>query len=132
VGFTPLITKTSVRHLHKVIQKVPLDRILLETDAPYFLPRQMPDHQHDLSFSHPGFVIHTAAQVANLKGVPVEEVIEANRRNLCQVYSRIPCAPERAKFASDPPQDKYRSGNDVVSEELFEEISDDDDDDDPY
>ncbi len=39
IGLTPLITKPHITYLHKVVREVPLDRILLETDAPYFHPR---------------------------------------------------------------------------------------------
>ena len=70
VGFTPMITYEKNRHLHQVVKEIPLERVLLETDSPYFLPRQEPNSQSGLS--HPGYVIHTAAQIACLKNVPIE------------------------------------------------------------
>ena len=39
LGFTNLITYPGVTHLHEVVRKIPLSRTLLETDAPYFVPR---------------------------------------------------------------------------------------------
>ena len=65
-----MITYTKNKHQHEVIRNIPLSRILLETDAPYFLPRQEPSSQTQ-GLSHPGFVIHTAAQIAKLKNVPI-------------------------------------------------------------
>jgi len=85
VGFTPMITFAKNRHLHDVVRKIPLSRILLETDSPYFLPRQEPTSLTG-GMSHPGFVIHTAAQIAHLKKVPIRDVIEANRRNVLEIY----------------------------------------------
>ena len=38
VGLTPLVCKPAVTHVHDVARRIPLDRLLLETDAPYFLP----------------------------------------------------------------------------------------------
>ena len=70
VGFTPMITYEKNRHLHEVVREIPLERVLLETDSPYFLPRQEPNSQSGIS--HPGYVIHTAAQIALLKNVPIE------------------------------------------------------------
>ena len=65
-----MITYAKNRHLHDVVRKIPLSRILLETDSPYFLPRQEPISLTG-GMSHPGFVIHTAAQIAHLKEVPI-------------------------------------------------------------
>ena len=69
IGFMPMITYTKNGHLHEVVRKIPLDRILLETDSPYFLPRQESPSQSGMS--HPGFVIHCASQVAQLKNIPI-------------------------------------------------------------
>ena len=65
-----MITYAKNRHLHEVVRKIPLSRILLETDSPYFLPRQEPISLTG-GMSHPGMVIHTAAQIAHLKEVPI-------------------------------------------------------------
>ena len=70
VGFTPMITYAKNQHLHEVVKKIPLHRILLETDSPYFLPRQEPTSLSGIS--HPGFVIHAAAQIAQLKSIPIQ------------------------------------------------------------
>lgn len=41
VGFTGLVTYHRATEARAAVRKIPLDRILLETDAPYFLPRQV-------------------------------------------------------------------------------------------
>ena len=66
--------------LAEVVRKVPLDRIVLETDAPYLTP--VPFRGRRNESSHIPLI---AAKVAELKGVSVEEVAEvttANARNL--------------------------------------------------
>ena len=66
--------------LAEVVRKVPLDRIVLETDAPYLTP--VPFRGRRNESSHIPLI---AAKVADLKGVSVEEVAEvttANARNL--------------------------------------------------
>lgn len=64
---------------------MPLDLLLLETDAPYFVPRTL---QRKVSL--PGDVVHVAAQVAELKGVTVQEVLRANLASVQHVYGVKP------------------------------------------
>lgn len=46
VGFTALITYPSATEVRDAVRKIPLNRIVLETDAPYFLPRQVSLNQN--------------------------------------------------------------------------------------
>ena len=79
-----MITYAKNQHLHEVVKKIPLHRILLETDSPYFLPRQEPTSLSGIS--HPGFVIHAAAQIAQLKNISIKDVIEANKKSVQEIY----------------------------------------------
>lgn len=87
VGFTPLITFKNATHLHEVVRRIPLNKILLETDSPYFVPRQLSGSSRSIDFSHPGLIIHAAAQVAKLKNVTIEDVVNAHKRSLFDVYN---------------------------------------------
>ena len=49
--------------MREVASGVPLDKLLLETDAPYFLPSGISKKNYEHTFSQPGHVIHVAAQV---------------------------------------------------------------------
>ena len=84
-----MVTNAHAKAVHEVAKRVPLDRLLLETDAPYFLPAKLAKSASPYSyqFSQPGQVIHVAAQIAALRGVPLEEVLEANRSNIEELYS---------------------------------------------
>ncbi|XP_041744146.2 putative deoxyribonuclease TATDN2 isoform X1 [Coregonus clupeaformis] len=84
VGFTALITYPRAHKARDAIRKIPLDRILLETDAPYFLPRQV--SKDVCRFAHPGMGIHTLREISLLKGESITTVLTTIRRNTTQLY----------------------------------------------
>ena len=63
IGLTGLVTFPKARQVHEVARLVPLEKILLETDAPYFLPEAVARSSYQYNFSQPGHVVHAAAQV---------------------------------------------------------------------
>jgi TatD DNase family protein len=63
------------------VKAVPLNRILLETDGPYMAP--VP---HRGKAAHPGHVPYIAQQVAEVKGVALDEVLRTVRDNTRAVY----------------------------------------------
>jgi TatD DNase family protein len=69
--------------LRAVLARVPLDRLLVETDAPYLAP--VP---HRGKRNEPAFVAHTAAMLAGLKGVPFEELARATTDNFFRLFTR--------------------------------------------
>ena len=90
LGLTALVTFPHAKEVHEVARRVPLGRLLLETDAPYFLPRQVSQGAaYSHRFAMPGHVVHVAAQIAAIRGVPVQEVLRANRRNIAEVYGIV-------------------------------------------
>ena len=71
------------------VSQVPLHSLLLETDAPYFVPSGL---QRQVAL--PGDVAHVACQVAALKGLAVEEVLAANLVSVEHVYGVRPLCGE--------------------------------------
>jgi TatD DNase family protein len=69
--------------LRAVIKDVPLDRLLVETDAPYLAP--MP---HRGKRNEPAFVAHTAAMLAGLKGVSPDELAQATTDNFFRLFTK--------------------------------------------
>ena len=67
IGVTGLITREAASPASLVVANTRLDRLLLETDAPYFLPPMAASNPWNCSF--PGHVIHVAAKVAEIKKV---------------------------------------------------------------
>ncbi|KAH7948631.1 hypothetical protein HPB51_028443 [Rhipicephalus microplus] len=83
LGLTPLVGFHSAAPLAEVGRRIPLDRLLLETDAPYFLPNS---ESNRLKQSHPGMAIHVATQLSAMRSIPLEEVLVAVRRNTRRMY----------------------------------------------
>ena len=88
IGLTGVVTNANAKAVHEVAKRVPLDRLLLETDAPYFLPAELAKSASPYSyrFSQPGQIIHVAAQIAALRDFTLEKELAANRRNIEEVY----------------------------------------------
>ncbi|XP_067230572.1 putative deoxyribonuclease TATDN2 [Chanodichthys erythropterus] len=84
VGFTGLVTYHRATEVRAAVRKIPLDRILLETDAPYFLPRQVP--KTVCRFAHPGMGIHTLREISLLKGELLTTVLQTVRQNTRHIY----------------------------------------------
>ena len=90
-GITPLVTFPRTAQLQKVAKLMPLSRLVLETDAPYFLPRGGSRDgflgHTTKKFSLPVHVANVAAQVAAIRDCKVEEVLRASRENIVRVYN---------------------------------------------
>ncbi|MCZ0954538.1 MAG: YchF/TatD family DNA exonuclease [Rhodospirillaceae bacterium] len=71
--------KDAVRHL-------PLDRVMIETDAPYLLPRDLPRKPRGRR-NEPRFLPHILVRMAEAMNRSVDEVAEATRRNAEQLFS---------------------------------------------
>ena len=84
IGITGCVTFSSATQVHETVRNMPVDRLLLETDAPYFLPVGV--DKSEIPFSQPGHVLHVAAKVAELKVIALEEVLTATRRNVTEIY----------------------------------------------
>jgi TatD DNase family protein len=70
--------------LREVIKSVPLDRLLVETDAPFLAP--VPNRGKT---NEPAFVVHTAKLLAELKGVSEQELAAATTENFFRLFSKV-------------------------------------------
>ncbi|MBQ7419973.1 MAG: TatD family hydrolase [Prevotella sp.] len=70
-------------HLPEVLPAcVPLDRIVLETDAPYMAPVPMRGQRNE-----PAFIRHVITRLADAYGVSEEEICERTNRNVARIFS---------------------------------------------
>ena len=86
LGLTGLVLFHKATEVHEVARSIPLQNLLLETDAPYFLPPDLSKDDYRYNFSNPGHVVHVAAKIASLRNIPIEEVLSANRKNIKDIY----------------------------------------------
>ena len=80
ISFAGNVTYPKAQDLAEAAERVPLDRLLVETDAPYLTPEPMRKHRNQ-----PAYVVHTARFVAERRGIAYEELeaaVEANAARL--------------------------------------------------
>jgi TatD DNase family protein len=70
------VTFPNASNLHQLVQNLPVESIVLETDCPWLAPQS-----HRGKRNEPSFIIETARKVAELKSLPFHELVEATTRN---------------------------------------------------
>ena len=90
ISLSGIVTFKTAQELRDIVRDLPLDRILVETDAPYLAPVPLRGKRNE-----PAFITHTAALVAELKGVPPDELARATTANFFRLFAkaRPPEAP---------------------------------------
>jgi len=81
IGFTGIITFRNADALREVVARVPLERLLIETDSPYLAP--IP---HRGKRNEPAFVAHVAQAVADIKQVNLEQLLAVTDANFRELY----------------------------------------------
>ncbi len=82
LGFGGPITYTRAKKLRYLIRSLPLDALLLETDAP-----DQPDASHYGQCNQPAFLINIAQTIAKLRGILVQEVIHKTTANSYKLFN---------------------------------------------
>jgi TatD DNase family protein len=80
ISFAGNVTYPKAQDLADAAERVPLDRLLVETDAPYLTPQEVRKHRNQ-----PAYVVHTARFVAERRGISyaeLEAAVEANAARL--------------------------------------------------
>jgi TatD DNase family protein len=85
VSLSGIMTFKNSDELRSIARDVPLDRLLVETDAPYLAPVPKRGKRNE-----PAFVVHTAARLAEVKGVTPEEIARATTENFLRLFDRVP------------------------------------------
>ncbi|MDQ5919103.1 MAG: TatD DNase family protein [Pseudomonadota bacterium] len=81
ISFSGIVTFKNALQIKEVAQKTPLDRILVETDAPYLAPVPYRGKTNE-----PGFVLHVAEEIARLRGISLEAVAQATTDNFVRLF----------------------------------------------
>jgi len=87
ISIPGIVTFKNAKDLQKVTQETPLDRMLLETDGPFLTPVPFRGKRN-----RPEYLLYTAAMVAELRGITIDEVAHQTSLNTRQLFS----LPEQA------------------------------------
>ncbi|MEO5332284.1 MAG: YchF/TatD family DNA exonuclease [Magnetococcus sp. YQC-5] len=101
LSFSGIVTFRTAIELQKIVQWLPLDRLLIETDAPYLAP--VP---HRGKRNEPAFVLHVAQTLARLLERPLAEIAQITTANYCRLFrvdasrhNHAPSSPQQALLA---------------------------------
>jgi TatD DNase family protein len=81
ISFSGIVTFKNAKQLKEVAQRVPLERILIETDAPYLAP--VP---HRGKLNQPAYVKHVAEEIALLRGISLDEAGKRTTENFERLF----------------------------------------------
>lgn len=81
ISFSGIVTFKNANQIKEVTKMVPLDRILVETDAPYLAPVPFRGKVNE-----PAYVRYVAEEIAALKGVAFTEIERATTENFCKLF----------------------------------------------
>ncbi|MDH5556910.1 MAG: TatD family hydrolase [Alphaproteobacteria bacterium] len=83
ISLSGIITFKAAEELRETVRGLPLDRLLVETDAPYLAPVPKRGKRNE-----PSFVAHTGAMLAELKQIELDEVARVTTHNFFQIFSK--------------------------------------------
>jgi TatD DNase family protein len=83
ISLSGILTFKNAEQLREIAREIPTDRLLVETDAPYLAPVPYRGKRNE-----PAFVAHTARHLAELRGVPPEELAAATTANFRRLFTK--------------------------------------------
>ncbi len=82
ISFSGIVTFKNAKALKEVAQKVPLNRMLIETDSPYLAPAPFRGKTNE-----PGLVRYVAEEIARLRGCPAADIAVATTENCLNLFN---------------------------------------------
>ncbi len=84
ISFSGIVTFKNAKALKEVAKKVPLERMLIETDSPYLAPVPFRGKTNE-----PGFVKHVAEEIARLRDCDVDTIAQQTTNNFLKLFNNI-------------------------------------------
>lgn len=84
ISFSGVVTFKNAQELRDTARALPLERILIETDAPYLAPVPYRGKRNE-----PAYVVETARTIAQVRGITSEEVASATSENFKRLFTRV-------------------------------------------
>ncbi|HMF06817.1 MAG TPA: TatD family hydrolase [Methylocella sp.] len=94
ISFSGILTFKNSHELRDIAKTVPMDRLLVETDAPYLAPVPYRGKRNE-----PAFVAATAQKLAEIKGVPIDRIATETSANALRLFSKMPAPAAGAEAA---------------------------------
>ena len=85
VSFSGILTFKGSNDLRDIASRIPMDRLLVETDAPYLAPTPFRGKRNE-----PSYVVNTARVLGEVKGVSEEEIWAQTTANFFRLFRKIP------------------------------------------
>ena len=85
VSFTGILTFKNSQALRDIAAALPVDRILVETDAPYLAPLPYRGKRNE-----PAYVVETAKILAQTRGVTADEIARQTTENFFRLFNKVP------------------------------------------
>lgn len=89
VSFSGILTFKKSDELREIARDLPLDRLLVETDAPYLAPMPYRGKRNE-----PSYVRHTAEVLADVKGLPYAALAAATTANFFRLFDKVPAGQQ--------------------------------------
>lgn len=84
VSFSGILTFPKSEDIREIAKTIPLDRLLVETDAPYLAPKRWRGKRNE-----PSYVVNTAEVLADVKGISYEEMARVTTENAFRCFSKM-------------------------------------------
>jgi TatD DNase family protein len=82
ISIPGVVTFNKATSMQKVAQKIPLDKLIIETDAPFLAPEPLRGKKN-----FPEYVLYTARRIADLRGLSLEELASATTQNARKIFT---------------------------------------------
>ena len=104
VSFSGIVTFKNAKEVRDAVECVPLNRLLIETDAPYLAPVPNRGQRNE-----PAFVVHTARELARLKKVPLTQFAKSTMENFHTLFHKI-ARPQEQGVEQEAAQGEAQEG----------------------
>jgi TatD DNase family protein len=84
ISLSGILTFNKAEELRTLVRDLPMDRLLVETDAPFLAPVPKRGKTNE-----PAYVVHTAAKLAEIKGLSIQEVEDATTENFFRLFAKV-------------------------------------------